>query len=420
MKHRHLHFFFVSSLYAALCATACMNDITGALRATRVGSVSEVPLAREAPNGELVDSCGEGTITRAGESVLKRRPYLQQHEQDSVLLLLTASRAVPMTLRVTTPDGENVQDVQTTLEATHYLKDAHQHVAHIDGLEPASVYCYSVLDESGALLREQAGFRTSPRANDVDEPVRFIAFGDSGAGSEDQRTLLEQMQQVPFELAILAGDIAYMSGRLDELEVNYFEIYESLIGSIPFYPITGNHEYDTDDAAPFREVFALPDNASDERWYAFDHGPVHFVALDTELMNDEQAAWLEADLSSTKHPWIVVFAHRPPYSSGSHGSSSRFRELFGPILERHQVSLVITGHDHHYERTTPQRGVTYLVTGGGGKSTRTLGTELPETAFSEPVVHFVHVTVEREELTLRAIDATGQEFDSAVISRARE
>ena len=85
-----------------------------------------------------------------------------------------------------------------------------------------------------------------------------------------------------------------------------------------------------------------------------------------------------------------------------------------PILEKHKVPLVLNGHDHDYERTTPQNGVTYVVTGGGGVGVRPVGTS-SFTAFSDAVIHFVYVTVAGNELALHAIDGLGQEFDSLVI-----
>nr|MBA2540711.1 metallophosphoesterase [Deltaproteobacteria bacterium] len=113
-----------------------------------------------------------------------------------------------------------------------------------------------------------------------------------------------------------------------------------------------------------------------------------------------------------------VYMHRPPYSSGEHGSDTGLRTKLAPVLERHGVQLVLSGHDHDYERMIPQDGVAYVVTGGGGRGTRPVG-ESSFTAFSEAVIHFVIVEVLVDELILHAIDATGVEFDSLVVPRDR-
>ena len=83
---------------------------------------------------------------------------------------------------------------------------------------------------------------------------------------------------------------------------------------------------------------------------------------------------------------------------------------------RYGVQLVLAGHDHDYERMKPQNGVAYVVTGGGGIGTRSVGTS-SFTDFAEDVIHFAYVEVGVDELVLHAIDATGREFDSMVVAR---
>ena len=209
------------------------------------------------------------------------------------------------------------------------------------------------------------------------------------------------------------------TGTKQQLEDNVFSVYAPLLKNISAWPASGNHEYETNDATPFREAFVLPENGGEkgrERWYSFDYSSVHFVALDTEKVGDEQAAWLDADLASNDLPWTIVYFHRPPYSSGTHGSNMNVRSTFGPILERHHVDLVLAGHDHDYERMKPQNGVNYVVSGGGGHDLRGVG-QSDFTAFSDTVLHFVCVSVEPHQLVLHAIDATGREFDQLVVSR---
>jgi hypothetical protein len=228
------------------------------------------------------------------------------------------------------------------------------------------------------------------------------------------------MQTVKFDLMLHLGDIAYDDGRLSQFEGQFFDSYAPMLRSFPSFPTSGNHDYRTQSAAPFRQVFMLPENGGTEgreRWYSFDWGDVHFVALDTERMNATQAEWLDRDLAATEQPWKIVYGHKPPYSSGEHGSNGTFREFFGPVIERHGVQLVLSGHDHHYERTKPIRSVTYIVSGGGGHGTRSVGSS-DFTAFSEDVLHFVYGELVGRDLVLHAIDGVGREFDSVRISLA--
>jgi 3',5'-cyclic AMP phosphodiesterase CpdA len=291
--------------------------------------------------------------------------------------------------------------------------DGLQRIATLSGLEPDTEYCYSIAGWSAP-----TALHTARRAGSG-TPLRFVVFGDSGAGSEGQLAIRDQLGLVPFDLMLHTGDVAYERGSLTELESAFFAMYQGYLRNVPAFPASGNHDYETASAAPFRQVFALPENGGElglERWYSFDYGDVHFVALDTEWELTAQAEWLDRDLSQNQLPWTIVYLHRPPFSSGYHGGSLAVRDAFVPLFERHHVQLVLAGHDHDYERTLPIQGITYVVTGGGGRYTRPVGAS-DFTAFSQEVLHFVQGTVDGDSLTLRAIDATGQQIDSVTLTR---
>src|SRR5690606_31561937 len=98
---------------------------------------------------------------------------------------------------------------------------------------------------------------------------------------------------------------------------------------------SGNHEYETDDAEPFRDVFVLPENGGPdglERWYSYDWGDLHVAVLDTEVDFAAQAEWLREDLEKNELPWTIVLLHRPPYTAGDHGADLEVRETFHPIF----------------------------------------------------------------------------------------
>jgi len=410
----------VGRLLALACGlAACEVNQSGDLQAERFGDMSH-PAERGDAHAELVRACGPTPAASAEvASPLRRRPYLQQMTDRSVRVLWTAApdATAPPSIVVTRADGGVVADVPATHDRSAIPGGGSlQWLAAVTGLEPDTIYCYEV--RGGGANWTRAGFRTAPPPG-AERPVRVVAFGDSGSGSDDQRQLLAQLGTVPFDFVIHTGDLAYDSGSRAEIERNVFRVYADLFERFAFFPASGNHEYDTEQAAPFREAFDLPANGGPlgrERWYAFDWGNVHFVALDTERVGPDQAAWLDADLTANRRPWTIVYGHKPPFSSGSHGSDAAVRQHFVPLFDRHKVPLVLSGLDHHYERTTAQNGVTYVVTGGGGKGTRGVGSSA-FTAFAEQVVHFLYVTVAGDRLTLHAIDGRGQEFDSAVIRR---
>ena len=391
----------------AIGATTCVPSDTGNLEATKTGDLSHPFAERVDANEVFEDLCGDPNITHDGEDRLRRKPFLERTDRDSTIVSWTAVSSSGGNVVVTDPDKEIIGTFDAS-EDPDGIEGVTQFTAELSGLEPDTVYCYTVNDEGGELIG-RAGFRTAA----PDGTVRFLVFGDSGDGSADQLALLEEMPTVGYDFMLHVGDIAYSSGTFEEFDRNYFGVYHELLRHVAMYPVAGNHEYVTDDAAPFRAVFHLPHN---ERWYSFDRGDVHFVALDTEEINDEQRDWLDADLKASDQRWTVVYMHRPPYSSGFHGSDRLVRDTFEPLWQKHRVDLVLAGHDHHYERMRPQSGIEYVLTGGGGGGTREASGD-DFTAFVEDVIHFVYVTIEDDELLLHAIDASGQEFDQLHISK---
>lgn len=393
-----------------LGSAACQTNESGRLAALGTGDRSR-PAVRGSPVAELRAACGEGALTDAG-AVIRRRPYLQQVTATSAMIGWVTSTTAAARVEAATVDGaeRHVAIAEPEPDAVRGPGE-YQIWARLDGLRPDTIYCYALRDDAGELV-QRTGFRTAP-APDTAASIGFLAFGDSGGGGSDQYALLEHMYSVPYDLILHTGDLAYGSGTIGQFEDNVFGVYADLLRNLPMFPAAGNHDYETQGGLPFRSVFALPGD-SGEKWYSYDWGSVHFAALDTESDYKTQAAWLDRDLAATALPWRIVYLHRPPYSSGTHGSDLALRAALAPVLERHRVQLVLAGHDHDYERIKPQNGVAYIVTGGGGVGTRGVGSS-SFTAFSEDVIHFVYGEVAADRIVLHAIDATGVEFDSTVV-----
>jgi len=397
---------------SSLVATAACGNVPGHLSSTKTGDISR-PAERASPVESLRTACGDTTSI---SSDVKRAPYLQQVTKQSALVGWVSGAAALERIALSDAAGKLLPEVPGVIEQAALRSAGERQVwSSLDALQPSTIYCYQLANDAGGMA-QRTGFRTAPSA-DSTAPIRFLAFGDSGGGTTDQLALQEQMYTVPYDLMIHTGDVAYDDGTITQYENNVFGVYGDLFRNIPFFPSSGNHDYKTMNGAPFREVFNLPGD-SGEKWYSYDWGRVHFVALDTEADYATQAEWLDRDLAETTADWKIVYMHKPPYSSGQHGSDLALRKLLAPVLKRHRVQLVLSGHDHDYERMIPQDGVAYVVTGGGGIGTVEVGTS-DFTAFSEDVIHFIYGEIDTDEMVLHAIDADGREFDSMVIPRTR-
>ncbi|MCG8461380.1 MAG: metallophosphoesterase family protein, partial [Holophagales bacterium] len=296
-------------------------------------------------------------------TALSRGPYLQT---------VTPSRA---TVRWRTGDrvgskliwGESPESLDRELSRS---EPAIEHTLTLEGLEAGGRYCYRVVAEDRALsgAEETSCFRAQPQPGAA-EKVRVWVLGDSGTGDAGARRVLQAYRNFagdrPAEVWITLGDNAYPDGTDAQFQAAVFDTYPEELRTLALWPSLGNHDLHAleDGRGPYYDIFDLPTRgeaggvaSGTEAYYSFDHGPVHFVALDTASGDmrpgREMLTWLEADLEATTQPWVIVYAHHPPYTDGWHRSDDTekgwralvIRENILPILEKHGVDLFLAGH----------------------------------------------------------------------------
>ena len=251
--------------------------------------------------------------------------------------------------------------------------------------------------------------------------VSFAVLGDNGSGRRNATAVARRMaltyRDSPYGVVLLAGDVCYYGHIDDRYDAVFTRPYRSLIDAgVSWELAVGNHDVEGGNGSGADEIAAeLSHFDKDRSYYAARHGPVEVFVVDSGMAlaggdaATEQLAWLAGALEASRAPWKVALMHHPPYSSGRHGSSLRLRRAVESILAEGRVDLAFAGHDHHYERTTPQRGVVHVVSGGGCKLTLTGRSAF--TAAAESVLHFVHVVVRSDSLEAHAIAPDGRVID---------
>jgi hypothetical protein len=255
----------------------------------------------------------------------------------------------------------------------------------------------------------------------------FAAIGDNGSGGRQAMAVADRMAETyalrPFGLVCLLGDICYYGSISERFHDVFEEPMEPLIeAGVRFELSIGNHDGDLEASGGSlgeieTKLAALGTRA---RYYTTTHGPVDFFYLDSNepgLLGQEQLDWFDAALDASSSRWKVVCVHHPPYSSGWYGSTPGEAEILSPLLSKYAVDLVMSGHDHHYERTVPIDGTTYVVSGGGCKTTPVTPSRI--SAVAESTLEFVHITVEGDTLVGEAIRPNGSMVDRFEL-RARE
>ena len=184
-----------------------------------------------------------------------------------------------------------------------------------------------------------------------------------------------------------------------------------------FFPVLGNHDWDTPGAAPYLDYFTLPGN---ERYYDVVLGPVHLFMLDSDPREpdghrgDAQAAWLQDGLARSLARWKIVVMHHPPFSSGPHGSASWMQWRFEPW----EADAVLSGHDHLYERVT-KRQFPYFVNGLGGQAAYAFQTPVDGSQARYNATHgAMLVEADDDHLSFRFVTTAGATIDTYTLYAA--
>ncbi len=246
---------------------------------------------------------------------------------------------------------------------------------------------------------------------------RFVAVADTGTGADGQYRVAAAMtryhRQHPFDLVTLAGDNIYTNGEIEKINAVFELPYKPLLDKgVKFRACLGNHDIRTANGDP--QVRYSGFNMAG-RYYTFSRDIVQFFALDTNTNAnwDAQQPWLVRELSRSTARWKIVFGHHQIYSSGHYGLNESLIKRLTPIFREHGVQLYINGHDHHYERSQPIDGTTYLICGAGA-STRPVG-HSTWTAHSAQTLSFAAIAVYPDYLLIQGIDTRNQVFDQGVI-----
>jgi acid phosphatase type 7 len=184
-----------------------------------------------------------------------------------------------------------------------------------------------------------------------------------------------------------AGDNAYPNGTLEQFNA----YYEPTWGrhKARTRPSPGNHEYNTAGAVGYYSYFGALAGPSNRGYYSYELGNWHVVSLNSEVnmtVGSPQETWLRGDLAASTKPCTFAYWHKPLFTSGTnHAGETLTRPLFQALYD-HDAEVVVTGHNHHYERFAPMNpagaldtanGIRHFVAGTGGVGHYTFGTPQP-------------------------------------------
>ncbi|MCS7067225.1 MAG: metallophosphoesterase [Meiothermus sp.] len=235
---------------------------------------------------------------------------------------------------------------------------------------------------------------------------RVAVIGDWGAESPHRplvaAALREQHQQSALDALLTVGDNFYPRG---EPILKYLQD----LPPVRIFPAFGNH--DAPALQKQLELFKVK-----QPYYTVRLGSVEVFVLYSEDFGLAQRRWLEAALKASGAPWKIVALHRPLYSSGPHGGARSLRQALEPLFTRYRVSLVLSGHEHSYERLEA-RGIVHIVTGGGGAWLRGFVSVRPESKVRLKSPHFLILEASAERLRVVAYNEKNTVIDQVQLGQ---
>lgn len=207
------------------------------------------------------------------------------------------------------------------------------------------------------------------------ERTSLVAAGDIAScfwrADEATARLLDDIGGVVAPL----GDNAYPSGSYSEYRQCYHRTWGRHLDRTR--PAVGNHEYQTWDAAGYFRYFGARAGPPGKGWYSYELDGWHVVVLNSDEPLEpgtEQHGWLVDDLRRHPTRCTLAYFHHPRWSSGRHGGRERVVDAYRALYEA-GAEVILSGHDHHYERFAPMdpvgridraRGIRQFVVGTGG------------------------------------------------------
>jgi len=361
---------------------------------------------------------------------ITKGPYLQNVTTASITVMWETSRKSTSLVSYKADGGSGSEPEK--VESRELTKI---HEITLSGLKSGALYDYKIrsqIPSESTVTSEDLRFRTAPGTS---SPFTFAVYGDNrkpiwGIEKGEEWTTHEEIANAIDArnpaIVLNTGDVVTDGKKYELWGSEFFGPARELLKDTPCYISIGNHE---ENAHWFYNFVSYP---KPENYYSFNYGAVHFIALDSNMEigpGTEQYEWLKKDLESSSARWKIVFLHHPLYDSIHQAEKFELtlRRNLAPILEKHGVDIIFSGHSHVYERSHPvksgavnkESGIIYITSGGGGAELKVFaGIDRPlYIAKREAVHHYCIVDISYGKLQMNVYRIDGSLLDSLTISK---
>jgi Icc-related predicted phosphoesterase len=348
---------------------------------------------------------GLPSLAKANE--ILRGPYLQNPSKTSITLRYRTKKPTPTLIKYWKQSSPEkifrYQDAVVSLD----------HKAVLNNLDPNTFYEYGIESQNKTQFEDisesslEYQFKTQ---SSKDEALLWV-IGDPGVAGfknfrkkykNNQKNVLANFLAYQYsknlrdpDMILSLGDNTYFYGFDNEYQKGFFDEYDVMLSKIPVYTVFGNHDAGINKEfliynsrsypSPHGVYFDIFESPNHQAYYSFDLGGAHFIVLDSfdalweDLKSDRSnyekiwtpesstanpmLDWLKQDLAANKSNWTIVAFHHPPYGYDEEGSNKHnlwrawMNSNVVPLIEKHQVDLVLCGHIHNYQRSFPIKSV---------------------------------------------------------------
>ncbi|MGH7328049.1 MAG: metallophosphoesterase family protein, partial [Polyangiaceae bacterium] len=214
----------------------------------------------------------------------------------------------------------------------------------------------------------------------------------------------------PGDFLVNSGDLVANGAQLD-LWQRFFDIEGPLLRDRCLFAAIGNHELLETSGANFLRYFGedTPDATGLRKLYRtvrWENTRFFFLNGTDEFTTSDERHWIDGELAKTDNEanlvWRIVIVHHGPWSSSLHGNNPRlWNGGMLDIFKAHHIDLIVSGHDHVYERGE-SHGMAYLVSGGGGAPLYPIGDPLKSTRKGESSYHYIEAKIDGDTFSMTA------------------
>jgi predicted phosphodiesterase len=339
-------------------------------------------------------------------------PYLQAPTGNSIIVMVETDSKDDVVINYSKDNTNKSMTAKTSwFVNVKEKKNVYVHRIVLNNLEPGNNYTYTLKDDgktySGtfiSVLKEGSSFK-------------FAVMGDCRSNPDIHSVIAKEITKHSPLLSVYTGDLCY-DGKYKSWKKEFFTDAElNLDRNVPFVNSLGNHEGSSKTSYAFLQG-PNTDISGSQNYYSFDYGDIHFLVLNSEesiRKGSPQYKFAEKDLQSTNKKWKIAVLHQPIYCAGGHGENKSLFDLSNEIFEKNNVSVVLSGHSHFYQRNLVGK-ICHLVVGGGGAPLYS-PKEADYVKKSAREYHYAIVDASPKVLKFKVYDIYGKILDEFEISK---